>query len=359
MSFNNINHDCIIIILNLTLRNGFDYKSIIFTCKLFFHLLSQKHKYYVRKFSNHHKTILKLKGPPTGYDVLSDPIIRLELEWGVLGPLLNCLDKGSILYMSSILDIAKYNVYITHEIVNSTPEIDWYENGFLCNPNVSLNFLEENYESIKKYEYSLNPNMTLDFLFNHNVSFNNWIDIQMESDLINDKVVLNNINKHWDIVSLSFNKNISFDTLLTLGRVRNINIAELDDISPNYATMDNVGLFPWSWYDLAGNPNIPIDFMLENSEHNNFIFERIATRPKLCFDEIRKVGTRYWEQIARYNTSVDIDHLKDFLEDILGRKLTESEWFSSIVRRKDVPWDILMDCPIDVWNNLYVFRFND
>src|SRR5438552_157711 len=95
-----LNFDCIqnILIQFIKICSGLDYKNIIIVCKDFYDFYKLDHITYVRKFSNHLLTLLKLF-PDKDWD------------WGGIS----------------------HNPNITWDVIQDNPDKEWDWNGISCN----------------------------------------------------------------------------------------------------------------------------------------------------------------------------------------------------------------------------------
>lgn len=374
-----LNEDCIAQILNLPIKNGFDYKSIIFTCKLFSMLLSSKHKYYIREFSDHFKTLIKFKGYPSKMHKILEDLPGKYLKWDEIKEFLkyNIGHKYELLnYNAYMQNIIPNNINITWDIVSQNPTIGWYSFGFLNNPNVSLKFLEDNLLLLKYHDFCENPNITLEFAIKHINESKIWKEIQGGSRCINDKTILDNKNIKWNLFYLSQNPHVSYKTLEYLCDILGKSITKIeldwDRISLNkYLTTEDVSkniYLPWTWHNIISNAGISWGFINDNMDfirtfcvessneldlpdHRDLYYNISKRSDSLTCDYIEKGGEKlkkFWKTMVTHHSNIDL--VRNFIEKILHRQISDDEWFESIIYRSKLTWDILINCPENIWN---------
>lgn len=189
------------------------------------------------------------------------------------------------------------------KIYEAYPKESWSMKNLAANPNITLEcmdthpiFLSCN-SKYSRYGIESNPNLTIDFILNHPDVKWDWYTILSNPNIdLNDIDILKEMNvldvtsqNYWE--NLALNPNITLDFILQNKKhFKDQHISKNLGASPNITLqniIDHRDLF-WHNWQISQNPNITLDFVFNNwnSGRGNWVFKFIARMPLITFQDV-------------------------------------------------------------------------
>ena len=265
------------------IKKGSEYKSCLFTCKLWMTIIKEIHPNADIKMCNHLLTLLKLFPHKNwDYDRLSrnpnmtlDYVLKHPKRGWTYTAAAKYVNVGNMTILpDKISDLSgslSENQTITWEIAINNPTLGWNWRLLSCNPSISWETIFSNLDYPWKWKYvSLNPNLTLDIVMNNSKINWTWHYIYQNPGIIIISEVIK-LEKNPDLFRyISYNSSVSWSLVK-----ENINK-------------------DWNWRILSHNMNIPISAILDHQD-KSLCWKFLSKRPDLTWKLIEKNCDAPWE----------------------------------------------------------------
>lgn len=198
---------------------------------------------------------------------LSTIFQNLNENSNVISKIINALEGEQALLNFS----ANYN--LTTNIINQHPEIEWSWYELSANPIIDINFVLENLEA--PWDWS---NLTKNIGITYKDITDNptlpWSDHDLVSSIyIDEEIIIS--GKNWDPVDYSANFNLTIESIKTISKLLNLDLAE-----------------DWDWSLISSNPFITIEEILEIEQLypalSPILWLGYSSNPNLSEDQIKK-----------------------------------------------------------------------
>jgi len=289
-----LNIDCLHGILRMV-DDGRDYKTLLLVCRLFRDFYAQNHMEYVRKFSNHLLTLLKM-------------FPQKDWDWKIMSQ----------------------NINLTWEYVREHLDYDWDWDELSANPMLTWDIIRDN------------PDLKW-----------NWRRISKRHD-IPAEVIQDCLNKSSCSPDPSEKQHSPLDWIL---RTSNPELA-WEKVRPRVITPDNITTtirhdltwdmiryVPeiWRYYEIFSvNPNITWEKVRSNPWYP-WDFRLLSLHPNITWDIIRDNPEHPWNYgNATINPNVTWDIIRDN---------PDIPWnWTLLSNNPNITWDIIRDNPDIPWN---------
>ena len=185
--------------------------------------------------------------------------------------------------------------HIDVNFIYANPALPW--NYHELSGKAALWFILDNLDYCLDYSYlSSNPNLTIDFILEHLDKNWEWEDLYSNPNIMLEDLITNN---------LQFKDKYAFQRVYPDYCVENLQDLDWKIIS-EYASMDCIKKYmAWSWnyISLSMNPNITIDFILEN-KNKSWNYDILSALPSISLEDV----LNNWDLPWHMNTIVSIKY---------------------------------------------------
>lgn len=212
------------------------------------------------------------------------------------------------------------------KIYEAFPDEEWDFNRFVANPNLTFEYIDSHLELKEKIfpnwtgTLSKNPNLTLKYVLDNNTEWD-WFNISANPGITLEDIE-NNPELNWRWKYIGKNPNITMDFILK----HKEHFSTKDECqylgsTPNI-TIENIIAYPelfWRKEQIASNPNLTLDFILEYFEDNDFrsqiksyeLGKNLNVSPQQIFDNTNLLNNKRFMEGILTNPNFTFDDLQN------------------------------------------------
>jgi len=328
-----LNADCLHNILRFV-DNGADYKNLLLVCRLFRDFFAPNHIKYVRKFSNHLLTLLKM-APDKNWEwwfISGNP----NLTWEYIR------DNSRKLHWSPI----SRNECITWDIIRNNPDGNWVWSDVSTNPNITIDILENNPDYPWNWTSlsSSNPNIDWNTAKEHPYHPWKWDELSFSATDISWEHLM--VLLDWDgwcrSGHLSVHPCVTWDIIQNNPGIRWCSRLTTRNRNMTWDIILNNLDYQWDWKYLSGRSDTTWDFV-KNNLNLPWEWARLTNNPNITLDIIQNNPDYPWKwNIISSRRDVTWEFIMDH---------PEIQWdWRSVSANPNITWDIILGNPDYPWN---------